>query len=142
MNIFLLHVFLNNTSWQDCSIQVQQLGADFILSEGFDIIFSLITEYHKAATIDMKQHGFSVMMRSMENLVQKLASVLNSAGGILVRPTVRIDSVSLTFTWCQETDERISHLNCLKMNLYLFCQLVRRIILTILLTFSTTRRLN
>ena len=95
------------------SIQVQHIGADFILSEGFDIIFSLITEYHKAATVDMKQHGFSVMMMSMEKLVQKLASVLNSGAGMV------------------ETDERISHLNCLKMNLYLFCQLVRQLILTI-----------
>ena len=64
-------------------MQVQQIGADFILREGFDIIFSLITEYHKAATIDMKQHGFTVMMRSMEKLVQNLASVLNT-GGVLV----------------------------------------------------------
>lgn len=69
---------------QDCSLQVQQVGADFILREGFDIIFSLITEYHKAATIDMKQQGFTVMMRSMERLVQNLASVLNS-GDVLVR---------------------------------------------------------
>ena len=66
---------------QDCSIQVQQSGAAFILNEGFDVIFSLITEYHKAATIDMKQHGFSVMMKSMEKLVQNLASVLNAGSG-------------------------------------------------------------
>ena len=68
-------------SIQDCSIQVQQSGAAFILNEGFDVIFSLITEYHKAATIDMKQHGFSVMMKSMEKLVQNLASVLNAGSG-------------------------------------------------------------
>ena len=68
---------------QDCSLQVQQIGADFILREGFDIIFSLITEYHKTATIDMKQQGFIIMMRSMEKLVQNLSSVLN-AGDVMV----------------------------------------------------------
>ena len=28
-----------------------------MLGEGFDVIFSLITEYHKSATVDMKQQG-------------------------------------------------------------------------------------
>ena len=31
----------------------------------------------------------------------------------------------INFSLLQDTDERISYLNCLKMNLYLFCQLVR-----------------
>ena len=41
----------------DCLMGVQQSGADFMLGEGFDIIFSLINEYHKTATTDMKQQG-------------------------------------------------------------------------------------
>ena len=45
------------------------------------------------------------MMRSMESLVQSLATILNS-GNML------------------ESDERIANLNCMKMNLYLFCQMV------------------
>ena len=48
------------------------------------------------------------MMRSMESLVQSLATILNS-GNML------------------ESDERIANLNCMKMNLYLFCQLVELI---------------
>ena len=41
----------------DCHMGVQQQGASYILGEGFDIIFSLITEYHKSATREMKQQG-------------------------------------------------------------------------------------
>lgn len=42
---------------QDCTISVQQQGAEFVLTEGFDVIFSLLQEYSKNATIDMKQQG-------------------------------------------------------------------------------------
>ena len=49
------------------------------------------------------------MMKSMENLVQSLATVLNNKDGGL------------------EQDERITNLNCMKMNLYLFCQMVELI---------------
>ena len=42
---------------QDCLTGVLQQGAQFMLGEGFDVIFSLITEYHKSASIEMKQQG-------------------------------------------------------------------------------------
>ena len=42
---------------QDCTISVQQQGAEFVLTEGFDVIFSLLQEYSKNATFDMKQQG-------------------------------------------------------------------------------------
>ena len=48
------------------------------------------------------------MMRSMESLVQSLANTLNNTDGL-------------------ESDERVTNLNCMKMNLYLFCQLVELI---------------
>jgi len=92
----------------DCHIGVQQQGAEFMLGEGFDIIFSLINEYHKSASIEMKQQGFSIAMKSMENLVQVLAKLLNSDTGL-------------------ESEERLANLNCMKMNLYLFCQMVELI---------------
>ena len=47
-------------------------------------------------------------MRSMESLVQSLANTLNNSDGL-------------------ESDERVTNLNCMKMNLYLFCQLVELI---------------
>jgi len=89
---------------QDCTISVQQQGADFVLVEGFDVIFSLLQEYHKSATFDMKQQGFDIVVRGMASLVDNLALVLNS-GQLL------------------ETEDRMSNLNCMKMMLYLFCQL-------------------
>ena len=49
------------------------------------------------------------MMKSMENLVQSLATVLNNKDGGL------------------EQDERVTNLNCMKMTLYLFCQMVELI---------------
>jgi len=90
---------------QDCTISVQQQGAQFVLFEGFDVIFSLLQEYHKSATFDMKQQGFDIVVRGMASLVDSLALVLNS-GQLL------------------ESEERVSNLNCMKMMLYLFCQLV------------------
>jgi len=93
---------------QDCTISVQQQGAEFVLTEGFDVIFSLLQEYSKNATIDMKQQGFDIVVRGMSSLVESLAAVLNS-GQLL------------------ETDERVTNLNCMKMMLYLFCQLVEMV---------------
>eukprot|EP00092_Neocalanus_flemingeri_P032797 GFUD01035670.1.p1 GENE.GFUD01035670.1~~GFUD01035670.1.p1 ORF type:complete len:1485 (+),score=509.47 GFUD01035670.1:55-4509(+) len=93
---------------QDCTIGVQQQGAEFVLNEGFDVIFSLLQEYHKNATFDMKQQGFDIVVRGMGSLVDSLALVLNS-GQLL------------------ETDDRVSQLNCMKMMLYLFCQLVEMV---------------
>ena len=37
---------------QDCTISVKQQGAEFVITEGFDVIFSLLQEYevwHEAA---------------------------------------------------------------------------------------------
>ena len=48
------------------------------------------------------------MVRGMSSLVENLAAVLNSRQLL-------------------ETDERVSHLNCMKMMLYLFCQLVEMV---------------
>ena len=42
---------------QDCKLSVQQQGSEFVLNDGFDVIFSLLQEYHKSATTDMKQLG-------------------------------------------------------------------------------------
>jgi hypothetical protein len=42
---------------QDCTAAQTQQGADFVLFEGFDIIFSLLGEFNKSATVDMKQQG-------------------------------------------------------------------------------------
>lgn len=42
---------------QDCTISVQQEGAEFVLAEGFGVIFSLLQEYSKNATFDIKQQG-------------------------------------------------------------------------------------
>ena len=36
---------------------VQQVGANFILFEGFDVLFSLLGEFTKNATSDMKNQG-------------------------------------------------------------------------------------
>jgi len=93
---------------QDCTISVQQQGAEFVLTEGFDVIFSLLQEYSKNATIDMKQQGFDIVVRGMASLVDSLAAVLNS-GQLL------------------EMEDRVSNLNCMKMMLYLFCQLVEMV---------------
>jgi len=93
---------------QDCTISVQQEGAEFVLTEGFDVIFSLLQEYSKNATFDMKQQGFDIVVRGMASLVDSLAAVLTS-GQLL------------------ETEDRVSNLNCMKMMLYLFCQLVEMV---------------
>jgi len=93
---------------QDCTISVQQQGAEFVLTEGFDVIFSLLQEYSKNATIDMKQQGFDIVVRGMSSLVESLAAVLNSRQLL-------------------ESDERVTNLNCMKMMLYLFCQLVEMV---------------
>lgn len=93
---------------QDCTISVQQQGAEFVLTEGFDVIFSLLQEYSKNATFDMKQQGFDIVVRGMASLVDSLAGVLTS-GQLL------------------ETEDRVSNLNCMKMMLYLFCQLVEMV---------------
>ena len=42
---------------KDCHISVRQQGAEFVLTDGFDVIFSLLQEYHKSATFNMKQEG-------------------------------------------------------------------------------------
>ena len=58
---------------QDCTISIQQQGAEFVLVEGFDVIFSLLQEYHKSATFDMKQQGDCLCLeRVNEGDVQKL----------------------------------------------------------------------
>ena len=93
---------------QDCAVSVQQQGAAFITTGGFDVLFSLLQEYHnqaswddqllfsqswivsaelflqdfnffsQAASSDLKQLGFSVATRGMENAVEELSQLLNS----------------------------------------------------------------
>ena len=58
----------------DSLLGVQQQGAGYMLGEGFDIIFSLITEYHKSATNDMKQQG---KQRNIINCHKKTEIVYN-----------------------------------------------------------------
>ena len=50
---------LNLCSVQDMAQSVQQVGANFILFEGFDVLFSLLGEFTKNATPDMKNQGKS-----------------------------------------------------------------------------------
>ena len=57
----------------DCLMGVQQQGATYMLGEGFDIVFSLITEYHKSATREMKQQGMcktSVVLKIGLKIIQ------------------------------------------------------------------------
>ena len=42
---------------QDCAAAQLQQGADFVLFDGLDVVFSLLGEFNKSATIDMKQLG-------------------------------------------------------------------------------------
>ena len=53
----IIDKILYDVLFQDCHIGVQQSGANYMLGEGFDVIFSLINEYHKSASTDMKQQG-------------------------------------------------------------------------------------
>ena len=106
-----LHTYLVNyysLFLQDCAVSVQQQGAAFITTGGFDVLFSLLQEYHnqaswddqllfsqswivsaelflqdfnffsQAASSDLKQLGFSVATRGMENAVEELSQLLNS----------------------------------------------------------------
>ena len=74
---------------------MQQQGAAFITTGGFDVLFSLLQEYHnqviglhqnvvhcktirQAASTDLKQLGFSVATRGMESAVEDLSQLLNA----------------------------------------------------------------
>jgi hypothetical protein len=52
--------FFLTSPFQDCAVSQNQQGADFVLVEGFDVIFSLLGEFNKSATPDMKQQGNSL----------------------------------------------------------------------------------
>jgi len=94
---------------QDCQSDVQHYGSDFVIdNEGFDIIFSVIENFHKDVSGDMKQKSMEITFSGMTHLVEHLAQKLDS-GELL------------------ERDERERTLNIFKMLLYLFCQLVELI---------------
>ena len=42
--------YKSETLLQDCLVSVQQQGAAFITTGGFDVLFSLLQEYHNQAT--------------------------------------------------------------------------------------------
>ena len=63
---------------QDANHDVQQCGADFVLREGFDIIFSVLQEFHKDVNVHMKQQAMEIVMQAMLNNIEQLAQVLNS----------------------------------------------------------------
>ena len=63
---------------QDANHDVQQCGADFVLREGFDIIFSVLHEFHKDVNVHMKQQVMEIVMQAMLNNIEQLAQVLNS----------------------------------------------------------------
>jgi len=95
---------------QDMAQSVQQVGANFILFEGFDVLFSLLGEFTKNATPDMKNQGVEIAMKGMVSLVDQLAVFLNNnhQGGM-------------------DSDERLKNLNKMKMMLYVFCQMVQKV---------------
>jgi len=91
---------------QDCLILVQQQGAAFITTGGFDVIFSLLQEYHQAPSSDVKELAFNVTTRGMGSLVDELSQLLNAN------------------TQMVDAEDRIVSLNTMKMTLYAFCQLI------------------
>ena len=63
--------------------QLQQ-GADFVLFDGFDVVFSLLGEFNKSATIDMKQLG----KRERETFTSAGSYIFNYAEQFLLdKPT-------------------------------------------------------
>jgi len=109
---------------KDCKLSVQQQGSEFVLNDGFDVIFSLLQEYHKSATTDMKQLGFYIMSEAMESLVNSLATLLNSGGG---SQSSQHSQQQLASQNLLDPEDRLTSLNSMKMTLYLFCQLVEMI---------------
>ena len=58
---------------QDCAAAQLQQGADFVLFDGFDVVFSLLGEFNKSATIDMKQLGKRERLRlERETVVSRI----------------------------------------------------------------------
>merc|ERR1719209_2319113 len=88
---------------QDVLVAVQQQGAMAITQGGFDVIFSLLQEYHQGATsFDAKQLAFRVAAAAMGCLVEELSQLLDA----------RSQAV--------EAEDRLVSLNTMKMVLYAF----------------------
>ena len=69
---------------QDCAAAQLQQGADFVLFDGFDVVFSLLGEFNKSATIDMKQLG----KRERETFTSAGSYIFNYAEQFLLdKPT-------------------------------------------------------
>jgi condensin complex subunit 1 len=94
---------------QDLQVSVREQGANFVLSGGFDVVFSLLGEFNTGATSDMKQKGIEITMTGMASLVDQLSNLLGNAGQHLAE------------------DERLQSLNQMKMILYLLCQLTQKV---------------
>jgi len=92
----------------DTKVLVNQQGATFVLGEGFDVIFSLLQEYHKEATHMMKELGFTILKTGMTSLVESLSSLL-TAGQL------------------PEQEERLTWLNTFKMLTYLYTQMLEEV---------------
>ena len=92
---------------QDVLVAVQQQGAAAIPASGFDVLFSLLQEYHQGGTSsDAKQLAFRVAAAAMDCLVDELSQLLNASSQAV------------------EAEDRLATLNTMKMVLYAFCQLI------------------
>ena len=163
---------------QDCLVSVQQQGASFITTGGFDVLFSLLQEYHNQAilfkmsysqnhqthvsfsknvTINVILYGCSLRLR--QPILSHWSSVWRHEGwrvplktcpssstpiaSLLSRTTGRLLSVTLAFyTWENGSNKyssdralsqvislsewflRLPSLNMMKMQLYIFTQII------------------
>ena len=90
---------------RDIQQDVQEQGSKFITEGGFDVLFSVLAQFHKEMPPDFKQI-------SLEILCQGTADV------------IRTTDLFLCSTDLSNTNEKKGYANRMKMTVYLLCQLV------------------
>ena len=61
---------------QECQQSVKSSGCNFILGDGFDVIFSVLQQFTKDLSLDYKGNAFEIVLRAMEHLIQTLDHTL------------------------------------------------------------------
>lgn len=90
---------------KDCEVAFQRQGCGFIQTGAFDVLYSVLTHFHKDLSGSFKSKTFDILHKALQDLVQKLDYLLDQ-GNVM------------------DSEEKAERLSQMKMILYLFCQFV------------------
>ena len=61
---------------KECQQSVKSSGCNFILGDGFNVIFSVLQQCNKDLSLDYKGNAFEIVLKAMEHLIQTLDQTL------------------------------------------------------------------